>query len=108
MAKPHLTILTPSSNMTKQISEKRIEFSAIFNKKLEKAPTEIKIAFAEIFELFLEDPKSKILRNHDLKNKYAGMRSIDVTEDWRALYREEKERIIFFEIGTHSQLYKKN
>jgi mRNA-degrading endonuclease YafQ of YafQ-DinJ toxin-antitoxin module len=36
---------------------------------------------------------------------YAGFRSIDVAEDWRALYRREPERIIFVEIGTHEQLY---
>lgn len=38
-------------------------------------------------------------------------RSIDVTGDWRALYREFKEEnppIAFFDgLGTHSQLYKK-
>lgn len=92
--------------MTTQISEKRIEFSSIFNKKLKKVPTEIKLAFTDVFELFLENPKNEILRNHALKAKYSGMRSINVTDDWRALYREEPERIIFFDIGTHSQLYK--
>jgi addiction module RelE/StbE family toxin len=45
------------------------------------------------------------LRNHPLSGKYEGFRSIDVTEDWRALYRKEPERIIFVDIGTHTQLY---
>jgi addiction module RelE/StbE family toxin len=40
-----------------------------------------------------------------LTGKYAGFRSIDVTEDWRALYREEKERIMFADLGTHEELY---
>jgi hypothetical protein len=30
-----------------------------------------------------------------------GFHSIDVTEDWGALYREEKERIMFADLGTH-------
>ena len=45
------------------------------------------------------------LRASLLTERYAGFRSIDVTEDWRALYRTEQERIIFVEIGTHEQLY---
>jgi addiction module RelE/StbE family toxin len=48
------------------------------------------------------------LRNHPLKDKFAGVRSIDVTADWRALYRRERERIIFVEFGTHDQLYGEN
>jgi mRNA-degrading endonuclease YafQ of YafQ-DinJ toxin-antitoxin module len=28
-----------------------------------------------------------------------------VTDDWRALYREEPERITFVELGTHKELY---
>jgi addiction module RelE/StbE family toxin len=43
-----------------------------------------------------------------LKDKYAGFRSIDVPDDWRALYRKERERIIFVELGTHDQLYGEN
>ena len=48
------------------------------------------------------------LRNHPLKDKFAGVRSIDVTGDWRALYRKMRERIIFVELGTHDQLYGEN
>lgn len=91
--------------MTKLHSYKRIEFSPIFLKKLKRAPIAIRIAFEETFELFSENPQSEVLRNHLLTQKYAGIRSIDITADWRALYREERERIIFIEIGTHKQLY---
>ena len=57
-------------------------------------------------ELFRENPHHEALRNHLLTERYAGFRSIDVTEDWRALYRTEHERIIFVELGTHEQLYR--
>jgi mRNA-degrading endonuclease YafQ of YafQ-DinJ toxin-antitoxin module len=40
-----------------------------------------------------------------LIEKYAGVHSIDVTGDWRALYRKESERILFIDLGTHDQLY---
>jgi addiction module RelE/StbE family toxin len=90
------------------INEKQkegIEFSPIFNKKLAKAPTEIKLAVRQALELFRESPHHEALRNHLLTERYAGFRSIDVTEDWRVLYREEKERIMFADLGTHEELY---
>ena len=83
----------------------RIEFTPLFNKQRKAAPLVIKQAFRDVLDLFAENPTHKTLRNHSLTGKYAGFRSIDVTEDWRALYRTEPERIIFVEIGTHDQLY---
>ena len=89
----------------------RIEFTSHFNKQRKAAPAEIKIAFREVFVLFLEDPKHPQLRNHSLKRKLAGYKSIDITEDWRALFKEaktSKQKIItFHKLGTHEKLYKK-
>jgi addiction module RelE/StbE family toxin len=83
----------------------RVEFSPIFNKKRKAAPLEIKQVFREVLDLFAENPNHPALRNHTLTGKYAGFRSIDVTDDWRALYRTENERIIFVDLGTHGELY---
>jgi addiction module RelE/StbE family toxin len=83
----------------------RVELSPIFNKKLAKAQGEIKLAVRRALELFKEDPYHEALRNHPLTERYAGFRSIDITDDWRALYRTESERIVFIELGTHEQLY---
>ena len=87
-----------------------IDFHKRFNEYLEKAPLEIKISFREILEVFLANPTNPILRNHPLKEQYAGYRSIDITDDWRALFkiRETKfQTVITFHIlGTHTQLYK--
>ena len=83
----------------------RIEFAPLFTKQRKAAPLEIKQAFRDALDLFSEDPTHPALRNHALTGKYAGFRSIDVTDDWRALYREEPERILFMELGTHPQLY---
>lgn len=91
--------------MRNEKSNKRIEFAPIFAKKLIRTPVKIKVAFKQALELFLEDTYHESLRNHQLTGRYSGNRSIDVTEDWRALYREERERIIFVELGTHSELY---
>lgn len=92
----------------KNANKPRIEFSSLFNKQLENASIEIRIAFEEVYEVFAEDPDNEVLRNHSLDKlgkKYFGMRSIDVTEDWRAVYRKEGEKIIFTEFGTHKDLY---
>jgi addiction module RelE/StbE family toxin len=91
--------------MTDNQQNKRIEFSTVFNKLLSRAPTEIKIAFREAYDLFSENPSHPALRNHPLTGEYAAFRSIDVTSDWRALYREESERVIFADLGTHEELY---
>lgn len=92
----------------KKTKSLHIEFTAIFERQLNEAPLFAKIAFREVLELFLEDPQNVSLRNHPLRKlgkKYFGVRSIDVTGDWRALYRQKDERIIFLVIGTHSKLY---
>ena len=87
----------------------RVEFTDLFNKQRKEASLDIKIAFRESLEIFLENPQNETLRNHSLAKlgkRYFGIWSIDVTPDWRALYRKEQDRIIFIELGTHNKLYK--
>ena len=91
--------------MTHERTTKRIEASQLFLKHIEDAPTDVKAAFRDAYDLFIEDPGHPVLRNHALTGKYQDFRSIDVTGDWRILYREEPERIIFVDIGTHETLY---
>jgi len=56
--------------------------------------------------LFIEDPKNPILNNHELKGKYSGYRSINITGDLRALYQTiDKNATFFITIGTHGHLY---
>jgi addiction module RelE/StbE family toxin len=87
----------------------RIEFSSFFNKQRKAAPPEIREAFMNTLELFLDDPDHPHLRNHALRGKFAGFRSIDVTDDWRALFKETESNeytiIKFHMIGTHDLLY---
>ncbi len=101
--------LADEVKMTKLQDNPRVEFSSRFNIQLKQTPIEIKIAFRETLELFLENPLHPQLRNHSLKDKYSGYNSIDITEDWRALFhvRESKtQKVITFHIfGTHIQLY---
>ncbi len=84
-------------------------FSKNFQKKYRKVPYSVQVAFQKRLQIFQSDPYDHRLRNHQLKGKYLAYRSIDITGDWRALYRELREQnppIAFFdELGTHSQLY---
>lgn len=84
-----------------------IRFSQRFSKQYEKAPRDIKSAFNEMLEIFIEAPYHTSLNNHSLTKEYAGYMSLNVTNDWRALYKESKDTVIFDIIGTHDQLYRK-
>jgi len=58
-----------------------ITFLDPFDKQLKNAPDEIQEAFLETLALFLVDPDHPSLKNHALREKFAGYRSIDVTDD---------------------------
>ena len=87
-----------------------IEYRPLFNRQRKLAPLAIKVAFREALELFLDDPDHPSLRNHLLRNKFSGFGSINVNEDWRALFKIRKTKtqtvITFYLLGTHKQLYK--
>lgn len=84
-----------------------IETTKAFDKQYAKLNIKIKTAFKNQVEVFKSNPFDKVLRNHALKGKYLGYRSMDVTGDVRALYTTQGDTIIIFGfIGTHSQLYK--
>lgn len=93
----------------KNESTPRIKYTALFNKQLKEAPLEIKIALKEARELFLDNPNHPHLRNHTLREQFSGYRSIDVTSDWRALFKIQESKtqtiITFHILGTHTQLY---
>ncbi len=90
-----------------KIKIERVEYSKRFDKQHRKTPIEIKSAYFDRLELFLSNSSDPLLRNHPLVGKYKGLRSINVTHDWRAIFRELKEgSIIRFEfLGTHEELY---
>lgn len=94
----------------KSKQEAQFKIASSFQKDLDQAPVEIQIAFRELYAIFRDEPTNQILRNHVLKKvgkRYFGLWSIDVTDDWRAVYRKEKDFIIFVELNTHDKLYQK-
>lgn len=88
-----------------------VKYDPDFLAKLKKLDVRIRKSFKERLEIFIENPYDPQLNNHLLKRNYFGYRSIDITNDWRAIYSEKiesKEVIAYFvDIGTHKQLYGK-
>jgi addiction module RelE/StbE family toxin len=85
-----------------------IEPTRKFVKTFSKTPAKIQLAFEQRIELFRNSPFHPLLNNHALTGKYAGFRSINITGDWRVVFREfDNYHLVSLEtIGTHSQLYK--
>lgn len=82
-----------------------IETTKAFDKQYAKLNLKVKISFKRRITLFKANPFDVSLRNHALKGKYLGIRSIDITGDVRALYTTQGDTVIIFGfIGTHSQL----
>jgi addiction module RelE/StbE family toxin len=85
-----------------------IDYNKTFIKQLKKSPSKIKIQVFEELQLFQDDPFHTSLNNHTLKEKYSGYRSINITEDWRAVYYPTSpDHALFVALGTHNQLYKR-
>jgi len=77
-----------------------------FNKMFKKCPKEIKNQFIERLKLFKENKHNPILNNHPLSGKLNDLRSINVSGNYRTIFKEKSEDIIFIAIGNHSELYK--
>lgn len=81
-----------------------------FIKLLKKSDVKIRKSFKERIIKFSKNPLDPQLHDHPLKKKWYGHRSIDITADWRAIYKEIKfgeESVAYFvAIGTHKELYK--
>ncbi|KKW24689.1 MAG: hypothetical protein UY70_C0005G0012 [Candidatus Kaiserbacteria bacterium GW2011_GWB1_52_6] len=76
-----------------------------FLKRFCKLSYTIRLKFLERKELFFHAPFHPLLNNHSVHETYPGWRSINVTGDYRALFEEYGDRIVFMTIGTHSELY---
>lgn len=87
-----------------------IRYSPVFLKTLKKLNVRINKSFKEKVLIFSKNPHDLELSNHSLREPYLGLKSIDITSDWRAVYKEKKEGgeevALFVLIGTHKQLFK--
>lgn len=87
-----------------------IEFDPEFRKQYKIVGVRIKNYTKKRLRIFKNDPDDPQLNNHTLKREWEGFRSIDITNDYRAIYREksrgDQTTAYFVALGTHGQLYK--
>ena len=58
--------------------------------------------------MFEKNPQDITLDDHALKGKFTGYRAFSIGYDLRVIYRREKKICVFFDIGTHKQVYSIN
>ena len=96
--------------MASQITIMRVQYDPSFYRKYKRLDVRIQNKFDQKIEVFLKKPNEPSLNNHLLEREYAGHRSIDITNDYRAIYYEEvigNEVVVnFVIIGTHDELYR--
>ena len=83
-----------------------VSYERKFKKQYLKADKKIQAEFDKKVKQFKKHPFHPQLKNHLLPGQYKNYRSINITGDWRAIYKEEKDATVFLFLGTHSQLYK--
>lgn len=87
-----------------------VRFTNDFFLQYKKADVRIRNRVDEQLRIFKKNPNDSSLKNHILKKEWVGHRSINITADFRAIYKDTQlkdETIIYFvAIGTHRQLYK--
>ncbi len=83
-----------------------IFLSKKFERMFKKSPREIQNKFIERLKLFRESRYHALLNNHALSGALYGLRSINVSGDWRVIFEEKYGGVVFVDIGRHSQLYK--
>jgi len=85
---------------------KEVRFTKMFKKDLIKQSPKLQQRFWERLQLWQEQPLNPLLYHHLLKGDFAGLHSINITGDVRAVYDEfDNEIVLYVMIGSHSQLY---
>lgn len=89
----------------------KIQYDPDFLKKLKELDVRIHKAFEKRLAIFIKNPLDPQLNNHQLSGEYSGLRSINITSDYRVIYEEIVEEGIetvtyFMLIGTHLELYR--
>ena len=84
----------------------KIRFHRSFEKQYKKLRVNEREKTKKRLVLFIQDEFNPALNNHPLRGKYKGYRSINVTGDFRAIYkRASSDMCIFIAVDTHSNLY---
>lgn len=80
------------------------QFRKNFRQRIKPNPA-LKKKYSERVQLFLQDPKSLILKDHQLVGDKASLRAFWITGDIRVTYKRDGNVITFFDVGSHNQVY---
>lgn len=80
-------------------------FHKSFEKNFKKVPPKVRKQFVGRLDLFLKNKFNKILHYHSVDKAYPLCKSINVNGDYRAIFQEGVDVVVFVAIGTHSELY---
>ena len=84
----------------------RVHFHRNFRRSYAKLPMKVRAQFKKRLKLFLESPFDPLLNNHALHGTWGQFRSINVTGDFRALFRMfGSDSVEFILIDRHGNLY---
>ncbi len=75
-----------------------IQFHKQFEKQYKKLTPHLKLQFKEKISIFTENPYNTVLNNHPLKGRYLNYRSINITGDFRAIYKQiTSEKVVLLQ-----------
>lgn len=80
------------------------KFVKHFEQRIKPRP-QLVSRFNERVSLFLDSPRSPLLKDHQLKGKKHNMRSFSITGNIRVIYYMENGDAYFVDIGSHNQVY---
>lgn len=75
-----------------------------FKKRVVNNPA-LDLKFKERLKLFERDPQNQVLRNHKLAGSKSNYWAFSITGDVRVIYTKNDGLIIFYDIGSHNQVY---
>ena len=82
-------------------------FSKNFKKSFKKKDKFVQEKARKRIRLLREDPSDVLLNNHKLQGEYEGLNSINITGNFRAIFKYiDEDHIVLTDIGTHTELYK--
>jgi len=87
----------------------KIEYSTRFQKNYQKRiaqNSKLEKQFKKRLKLFFVSPDYPLLRDHALIGELEGFRSFSITGDIRLIYQINKKSLVFYDIGSHNQLYR--
>lgn len=86
---------------------KQIEFGSDFKRNFKKRfqNTHLEDRIKERIDLFLNDRKNPLLKDHKLKGEMGKYKSFSISGDIRVVYFEEKDRIVLLDVDKHTQVY---